>query len=167
MQNLEDMCKEYTSVVYRYLFCITRNKEIAEDLTQETLYKAIKNINKFRGECKINLWLCKIAKNEWFMYLKKHKKIKYVPIDDAIAHTSEIKVEDKVIANDIKDNIYEEIQKLDEETSQIMLLRLEEDMNFKEIGKIFNQTESWARVKFFRGKQKIKERLRNEESEIL
>lgn len=167
MQNLEDICKECTSLVYRYLFCITRNREIAEDLTQETLYKAIKNINKFRGECKINLWLCKIAKNEWFMYLKKHKKVEYVSINDVIKIASDIKVEDKVIDDDIKDNIYGAIQKLDEETSQIMLLRLEEDMNFKDIGEMFNQTESWARVKFFRGKQKIKEKLRNEKSEIL
>lgn len=162
MQNIEDICKEYTNIVYKYLFCMTRNKEVAEDLTQETLYKAIKNIKDFRGDCKINLWLCKIAKNEYFMYLNKNKKIKYVPLDEMINKETEIKIDEKIINNEIKDKIYKEIQNLDDETEQIMYLRLEADMNFKEIGEIFNKNETWARVKFFRGKEKIKERLRNE-----
>ncbi len=167
MQNLEDMCKEYTQIVYKYLFCITHDREIAEDLTQETLYKAIKHIKDFRGDCKINLWLCKIARNEWFMYLNKNKKIKHVSIDEATTLADKINIEDEVIGSEIRDNIYQKIKELDEETSQIMLLHLEQDMNFKEIGDIFNRTETWARVKFFRGKQKVKERLKDEKSETV
>ncbi len=163
MQSIEDICNEYTKVVYRYLFCITRNKEIAEDLTQETLYKAIKNIDKFRGECKINLWLCKIARNEWLMYLKKQKKVEKIPINEAIAISEDIEVEEKIIDMETKNNIYKEIQNLDEETAQIIFLRIEEELSFKEIGKMFNKNETWARVKFFRGKEKIKEKLGNEE----
>lgn len=167
MQNLEDMCKEYTQIIYKYLFCITRDREIAEDLTQETLYKAIKHIKDFRGDCKINLWLCKIARNEWFMYLNKNKKIRHVAIDEASMIADKINIEDEVIGSEIRDNIYQKIKELDEETSQIMLLHLEQDMNFKEIGDIFNRNETWARVKFFRGKQKVKERLKDEKSETV
>lgn len=167
MQNLEDMCKEYTQIIYKYLFCITRDREIAEDLTQETLYKAIKHIKDFRGDCEINLWLCKIARNEWFMYLNKNKKIRHVAIDEASMIADKINIEDEVIGSEIRDTIYQKIKELDEETSQIMLLHLEQDMNFKEIGDIFNRNETWARVKFFRGKQKVKERLKDEKSETV
>ena len=167
MQNLEDMCKEYTQIIYKYLFCITRDREIAEDLSQETLYKAIKHIKDFRGDCKINLWLCKIARNEWFMYLNKNKKIRHVAIDEASMIADKINIEDEVIGSEIRDTIYQKIKELDEETSQIMLLHLEQDMNFKEIGDIFNRNETWARVKFFRGKQKVKERLKDEKSETV
>ena len=149
------------------MFCITHDREIAEDLTQETLYKAIKHIKDFRGDCKINLWLCKIARNEWFMYLNKNKKIKHVSIDEATTLADKINIEDEVIGSEIRDNIYQKIKELDEETSQIMLLHLEQDMNFKEIGDIFNRNETWARVKFFRGKQKVKERLKDEKSETV
>lgn len=167
MKKLEEMCKEYNNIIYKYLFCITHNKEIAEDLTQETLYKALKNIRSFRGDCKINTWLCKIAKNEWYMYLNKNKKHKMVSIDEAITISNGENLDDKITSNDLKRRLYKEIYKLDNEVSQIMLLRLEDDMSFKEIGEIFNKNETWARVKFFRGKQKIKEGLRDERQEIL
>lgn len=75
MQSIEDMCKDYARVVYSYLLCITYDKEITDELTQETMYKAIKNIKKYRGDCEITTWLCKIARNEWFMYRKQQNMI--------------------------------------------------------------------------------------------
>lgn len=164
MQNLEDMCKKYVNDVYWYLFCITHNKEISEDITQETMYKAIKNINQFKGKCKINVWLCKIAKNELRMYNNKEKRIQYIPIDEAITVASGVNIEDNIIDKMYDENLYKAIQKLGDEIAQIMFLRLENDMSFQEIGEIFDKNESWARVKFFRGKEKVKEMLRNEQT---
>ena len=168
MQSIENMCRNYINDVYSYLICITHNKDIAEELTQETMYKAIKNLRNYRGDCKMNIWLCKIAKNEWFMYLKKNKKISTVSLSDIKSISLDINIEDKIVdeltENSKKKQIYELINRLDYETSQIMYLRLENDMNFQEIGEIFDKTERWARVKFFRGKEKIKEMIRNDES---
>ena len=62
MQNIEEVYKQYSNTVYKYLFCLTGKEEIAEELTQETFAIAIKQINKFRGDCKISVWLCQIAK---------------------------------------------------------------------------------------------------------
>ena len=76
MQNIEEVYKQYSNTVYKYLFCLTGKEEIAEDLTQETFAIAIKQINKFRGDCKISVWLCQIAKHLWYKELKKSKKIK-------------------------------------------------------------------------------------------
>ncbi len=168
MQSIENMCRNYINDVYSYLICITHNKDIAEELTQETMYKAIKNLRNYRGDCKMNIWLCKIAKNEWFMYLKKNKKISTVSLSDIKSISLDINIEDEIvdelIENSRRKQIYELINKLDYETSQIMYLRLENDMSFLEIGEIFDKTERWARVKFFRGKEKIKEMIRNDES---
>ena len=97
------------------------------------------------------------------MYLKKQKKVEKIPINEAIAISEDIEVEEKIIDMETKNNIYKEIQNLDEETAQIIFLRIEEELSFKEIGKMFNKNETWARVKFFRGKEKIKEKLGNEE----
>lgn len=168
MQSIENMCRNYINDVYSYLICITHNKDIAEELTQETMYKAIKNLKTYRGDCKINVWLCKIAKNEWFMYLKKNKKISTISLSDIKSISLDINIEDKIVdeltENSKKKQIYELINRLDYETSQIMYLRLENDMNFQEIGAIFDKPERWARVKFFRGKEKIKEMIRNDKS---
>ena len=83
MQNMEEIYKEYFETVKKYLFCLTHNNDIAEELTQETFYKAINNIHKFKEDCKISVWLCKIAKNTWLdnsfsaaMY-SKVEKIKF------------------------------------------------------------------------------------------
>ena len=73
--DIEKLYNEYFKTVYKYLICLTHSKEIAEDLTQETFCKAISKISTFRGDCKISVWLCEIAKNLWFNELKKNKRI--------------------------------------------------------------------------------------------
>lgn len=65
MQNIEEIYQQYAQTVYKYLFCLTGKEDISEDLTQETFVIAVKEIAKFRGECKISVWLCQIAKHLW------------------------------------------------------------------------------------------------------
>lgn len=80
MQNIEQIYKEYSKMVNKYLFCLTRDSDVAEELTQETFYKAIKKLDTYRGESKISVWLCQIAKNIWYNELKKRKRI--IAIED-------------------------------------------------------------------------------------
>ena len=72
--HMEDVYKDYFSVVYKYLYSLSHNENIAEELTQETFYRAVKNINKYKGKCKMSTWLCQIAKNLWYSELKKNKR---------------------------------------------------------------------------------------------
>ena len=164
MQNLEDICREYTNTIYKYLFCITRNHELAEDLTQETLYYAYKYLHTFRGDCKIQSWLRTIARNEWYKYLKKNKSncISLDNIDiEQIGYN--LSPEDELIRKEKIKNIYNAIFSFDEETSQILLLRLEAHMDYKQIAILFHKSENWAKTKFFRAKQLLKEVLRDEQ----
>lgn len=75
MQDIEKIYKEYFETVNKYLFCLTRNNDISEELTQETFYKAVKKIDTYKGKCKISVWLCQIAKNLWYDECRKNKKI--------------------------------------------------------------------------------------------
>ena len=75
---MEKIYEEYFETVNKYLFCLTHNKDISEELTQETFYKAVKKIDTFKGDCKISVWLCQIAKNLWYNELKKNKKIQNI-----------------------------------------------------------------------------------------
>ena len=109
MQNIEEVYRENFNMIYKYLFCLTRNVDIAEELTQETFYIAVKNINSFRGECKISVWLCQIAKNLWYKELKKKSKElcnEVVNIDDT--EESET-IEDRVLYNNEKNELYKNI----------------------------------------------------------
>ena len=156
MQDMEQIYKQYFETVNKYLFCLTHNSDISEELTQETFYRAVKKINTFKGDCKMSVWLCQIAKNLWYDELKKNKKIENIG-DEMFSIQSEDKIEDKVVLNERKIELYKKIQKLDKQTREVIYLRITGELSFKEIGDILNRTENWARVTFYRGKQKLKE----------
>lgn len=166
MQNIEEVYKEYSNTVYKYLFCLTHKEDIAEDLTQETFAIAIKEINKFRGDSKISVWLCQIAKHLWYKELKKSKKKKDIPIEEIDKELKSFEtIEDIVCEKEDKLKIYKDMQKLDEKTREVMYLRMVGNLSFIEIGEILGKTPNWARVTYYRAKQKIKEVNRNGKKE--
>ena len=77
MLNIQEVYEQYFTVVYRYLLSLSHNTHIAEELTQETFFKALKKVDDFRGDCDLRVWLCQISKNTYYDYQKKNKK--YVP----------------------------------------------------------------------------------------
>ena len=157
MQNIEKIYEEYFITVKKYLFCLTHNEDISEELTQETFYKAIKKINTYKGECKISVWLCQIAKNLWYDYCRKNKRVKDVDEKDLLNIESLDKPEEEIILKDEKISLYKKMQALDEKTREVIHLRITGELSFKEIGIILNKTENWARTTFYRGKNKLKE----------
>ena len=157
MQDMEKIYKEYFETVNKYLFCLTHNNDISEELTQETFYKAVKRINTYKGECKMSVWLCQIAKNLWYDQCRKNKKIINTTDIDLFNIESQDKVEEEVVSNDEKVSLYKKMQLLDDKTREVMYLRITGELSFKEIGVIMNKTENWARVTFYRGKSKLKE----------
>lgn len=156
MQDMEQIYEKYFETVNKYLFCLTHNNDISEELTQETFYKAVKKIDTYKGECKISVWLCQIAKNIWYDYCKKNKKVIQVG-EELIKTKGDNTTEEKVISNDEKMLLYKKMQTIDEKTREVIYLRITGELSFKEIGIILNKTENWARVTFYRGKNQLKE----------
>ena len=157
MQNMEEIYKEYFETVRKYLFCLTHNQDISEELTQETFYKAVQKINSFKGNCKMSVWLCQIAKNLWYNELKKQKKFKNISEEDLDSIQNQIETEQLVISNDDKIELYKKLQKLDDKTREVIYLRITGELSFKEIATILNKTETWTRVTFYRGKKKLED----------
>jgi len=160
MQDMEKIYEQYFKTVYKYLFCLTHNNDISKELTQETFYKAVKKINTYRGECKISVWLCQIAKNLWYDYCRKNNK--NINAQEFLEFQITNITEEQVISNEEKLSLYKRMQELDEKTREVIYLRITGELSFKEIGIIMNKTENWARVTFYRGKQKLKEVDKNE-----
>lgn len=156
MQDIKKIYEEYFETVNKYLFCLTKNYDVAEELTQETFYRAVKRIGTYKGDCKISVWLCQIAKNLWYDQCRKNKKIVNYDYDMSNLEVKD-SVEEQIISNDEKITLYKKMQKLDEKTREVIYLRITGELSFKEIGNILNKSETWARVTFYRGKQKMKE----------
>lgn len=156
MEKMESIYKKYVETVYRYLFCLTQDADLSEELTQETFYQAVKTIRNFRGDCKISVWLCQIAKHMWFKDCKKRNKSINIPLDDIeFMLPARENVEDHIFKNEDKIALFRKLHSLDDITREVMYLRLTGELSFKEIGDILNKSETWARVTFYRGKQKM------------
>ena len=158
MENIDEIYKKYANLIKNYIFTITGDKSLAEEIMQETFIVAINQIDKFRGDCKIYVWLLSIAKKILYKETKKNNLNKSINIDD-LEITDKKDIEAEYIKKDNKFRLYESIQKLDASTREVMYLRLTGNFSFKEIGKILNKSENWARVVFFRGKKKLEEDL--------
>lgn len=153
-QKLTQVYEENARVVYKYLFCLTHDSYIAEELTQETFYQATRGVDKFRGDCKVSVWLCQIAKRLWYKELKNRKR-ETLPLDEVVDLSTPQNIEEEYLLNVEKVELFRQLHRLDEKTREVMYLRLTGELSFAEIGDILERTESWSRVTFYRGKQKL------------
>ena len=162
MQPIEEVYKMHSNTVYKYLICLTQDEDISEDLTQETFAIAVKEIKKFKGDCKVSVWLCQIAKHLWYQELKKRKKYKKISIEEIENLQTTENTEEYILKKEEKIELFKNIQKLDELSRQIIYLKMVGNLNFIEIAEILGKTANWARVTFYRAKQKLKEENENE-----
>lgn len=151
--KIDEIYTKYAAMIYKYLWGLTQDTQLAEELTQETFFQAIKGMEKFRGDCKVSTWLCQIAKNLWYKELERRNKYKAVELDDTIL--SNENVECHCLDHMERVEIFSLLHKLDDATREVMYLRLGGDLKFSEIADILGKTENWARVTYYRGKQKI------------
>lgn len=157
--NFDDIYKKYYSSLNKYLISLTKNEDLAEELTQETFFKALKNINKYDEKYKMLTWLCEIGKNTYYSLYKKNKKLE--AIDDSVLD-DESEIIDKIIDSETNKELLRLVHSLDEPYKEVFTLRTFGELSFKEISDIFSKTESWARIVYYRSKLKIKEKLKDE-----
>lgn len=156
MQDFEKVYVEYLRDVYNFLLKLSGSEDIAEELTQSTFSIAFENMEKFRGTCKMSVWLCQIAKHEYFAYCGKQKPIVgetagKEPWDDSL--------EKKFIDHAEQIRIHEILHVLPEPYKEVFTLRVMAELSYKDISRLFGKSESWARVTYYRAKCMIIERL--------
>ncbi|MDU6266688.1 MAG: sigma-70 family RNA polymerase sigma factor [Anaerocolumna aminovalerica] len=161
MDSMEQIYKEHAKTVYRYLLSLTHNEDLAEEITQETFYQAVRCAGKYDGSCKISTWLCAIAKNSWLAWMKKNKEI--VISDDKIEEDTVCSAEDMVVSDISKVELMRKLHQLKEPLREVIYLRLAGDLSFREIGDIMGMSENWARVSYFRGKEKLLKEVKKDE----
>ena len=159
--NFEEIYCKYYKSIYRYLVAITKEVNIAEEITQETFFKALKNIDKYNPNKKMLTWLCEIAKNTYFAEYKKNKKFQKLSESEIeLEIDNEQNIVDKIIDNEDNSEILKILHKLEEPYKEVFTLRVYGELSFKQIGEIFDKSENWARVTYYRSKLKIKESLK-------
>ena len=154
MENIEQIYQQYAKTVYKFLMSQCHNEALAEELTQETFYQAVRSIKRYNGTCKISVWLCQIAKHLWYQYLQKNKR-------DVSNHEVEFDLtvssaEEETLARENHLELLKQIHSLSEPAREVVYLRVFGGLSFREIGDVLGKTENWARVTFYRSKERIK-----------
>lgn len=155
MQFTDQIYQKYARTVYKYLLSLTYNDDIAEELTQETFYQAVRSIDRYDESCSISTWLCAIAKNQLLSYQRKHPILENLDDHDQAIQSAEKDMLDS-------ENRVELLRKLHlcpEPFREILYLRIFGNLSFKEIDEIMGRTENWARVTFYRGKEKLRKEI--------
>ena len=152
MPDFEEVYRRYFADVYRYVLALSRDEPTAEEVTQETFFRALSAIDTFRGECQLRVWLCQIARNQYLTLCRERKKF-----SDRETETGDGGIEEKFADRDAAARLHRLLHDLPEPYKEVFSLRTFGELPFAQIGELFGKTESWARVTYFRARQKLKE----------
>ncbi len=153
--DFQEVYNLYFKDVYKFVLSLCKNPELAEEITQETFFKVLKDIDSFRGQCKLYVWLCQIAKNTYYTHLARSKREK-------LSHevTGQDCIEERFLDRETAFEIHKVLHMLPEPYKEVFSLRTFGELSFKQIGFLFEKTESWARVTYYRAKMKIREEIK-------
>lgn len=161
--DMESIYQEYASLVYRFLYTYTHDRELAEELTQETFLRAVTSISRYDGTCKLSVWLCQIAKHVFWQELRKKKRMDIADLEDTLMDPKAPEGESSMLTRENRMELYGAIHHLAETEREVVLYRITGELSFREIGMILDKSENWARTVFYRAKLKIREELRGHE----
>jgi len=157
VDEIEEMHKKYFKDVFYFVFRLSRDKHIAEDITSETFFKAMISIDSFKGNCDIRVWLCQIAKISYFSYLRKNKNL--VHLDSITEKNDEFDMKQEISLADESIRLHEIINVLSEPYKEVFSLRVFGDLSFRKIAKQLGKTDNWACVTFHRARNKIRKEM--------
>ena len=164
--EFEQIYNTYFKSVYLYVMQLSGNEHIAEEITSDTFFKAINSIDRFRGDCDMRVWLCQIAKNTYFSYLKKNRKELSIDesdlrnVADPNAH-----VDTQISEQEEARLIQKILHDMSDPYKEVFMWRVFGELLFKEIGELYEKTDNWACVTYHRARKMIQNRLEEIEHE--
>lgn len=166
---LEKLFRTYYKEIYRYLYSLTHDASLSEDLASEVFLEVVKSIATFRGESDVKTWMFSIARHKWVDYLrKKNRQVEIEVLSELVGElpmagngAREKEPEERYLEKELLQRVFTLLEQEPERTRSIVKLRME-GYSFYEIGKSQGISESSARVIYFRIKEKIKQTLEKE-----
>lgn len=163
--EFEAVYRRYFSGVYRYLCRLTGSVQLAEEITSETFFRALRSLDSFRGECDMRVWLCQIAKNCYLSWLKKNGRVVRADEAELAEAADETDLEERLAAREQAQLVRSILHGLDEPYREVFMWRVFGELSFREIGELFEKSQNWACVTYHRARNKILNRLEELEHE--
>lgn len=149
--DFEETYKTYFHNVYLFVCSLTPDRNLAEEVTQETFMKAMDSLDRFDGKKDVLAWLFTIARNTYISHWRKQKYLSDVPLPERCEDT----VLEAMIDREQADLIYAFLHTLKEPYKEVFTLRVLGELPFERIGRIFGKSDGWARVTYYRAKKQI------------
>lgn len=153
--EFEQLYNTYYMKVFSFVMTLAKSRDISEEITQKTFFKAMTTGQTHRGDSSEFTWLCAIAKNLFVDECRTHKRTGEL-VDEGVSDTD---IEGALIDEDSAFRIHQALHDLDEPYKEVFQLRVFGELSFKKIGVLFGKTETWARVTYHRSRLKIQERM--------
>ena len=156
-ESFDEIYQSCFDPVYRYVLSLSGDPHVAEEITQEAFFKALRSLDRFRGDSSIKSWLCAIARNLW---ISEQRKTKAQPIDEASALPDPgISPEESIVRQDESMRIHRLLHRLEEPYREVFTLRTLGQLSFRDIGELFGKTANWACVVYHRARARLKEEM--------
>ena len=155
-EQTEKLYRTHYMRVFSFAMTLAGEKSLAEEITQETFFRAFSKSGEFRKESDEVTWLCAIAKN--YFYDERRKQKRTEPMPEEIADSGK-SIEQMASDRDSSFRIHVALHAMEEPFREVFELRVFGELSFREIGTIFGKTENWARVTYHRARLKLQERM--------
>ena len=153
MYEFDHICRHCTPIVYHFLLSLCRDESLADELTAETFYQAYLHIDTFRGDCRIESWLCQIGKNA--LYKELRRRSRSISLEEAREQDTPDDLFELLCDKEQAMHIHKALHRLKEPYREVFTLRVLGELSFREIAEVFDKSESWAKVTFYRAKSKL------------
>lgn len=156
MSGFQEIYETYSRPVYRFLLALTRNETMAEDLLQDVFYQALLHIDQFEGRSSLYTWLCQIGKNAWLKECRRYKHHELCPMEEvANMAAGGPTPEEQAIQREQRMRVRQAVLRLNDPYKDVFILHTYGDIKLKEIAEMYEKSEAWARVTYYRAKQRI------------
>ncbi len=161
-EAFEAIYKENYSRVYAFLFRLCANEDLAEELTQETFFRAFRKFQTYRGDSALFTWLASIAKFTLYEYIRKNRLGLDALSLDTVVDTycqAEATLEERAINAAVHAGVRELLHTLPQKYRDVIILRIYADLPFRQVAEAMHISENSAKVLYYRAKMKLKEKL--------
>ena len=149
--SFDRIYQDYFDPVYRYVLSLSGNQAVAEEITQETFFRALKTLDSFQGKSSLKTWLCSIARNLW---ISEQRKRKEQPLSDAETFSDDSPgPEESIMRQD------QSMHRLEKPYREVFTLRTLGQLSFRDIGELFGKTDNWACVVYHRARAMIRKEM--------
>ena len=157
MADFERIFSENYDFILKYLTKLSKDPVLAEELTQETFFRAYMNLSRLRDMGKVSVWLCQIAKNSFFTWSKAKRRT--AELDEEL-ESDLPDLAEALIQKDLSREAFARLHELEEPYKEVFLLSVFANLSLADISALFGKSESWARVTFYRANKKLLGKLR-------